>query len=677
MVADDTLYNTPNETALAVVATAMKKARLQLSTLVINSVVGGILFSSGSILTIAAHAENPGIWQSNPGMLNCYSGIVYGIGLFYVVIMGADLFNSNILFFSVGVLRRAVTIYDLLISWSVSLLGNVAGSLFVAYLFVHLSGIGASEMWKASSRQLVEDKASFTFIQTLLKAIAGNFFVCLAIYQQLMAKPIHVRLIVIILPIFTFVSCGFTHAVADMCYCYIGLLNRPNVTVAKYLWKLLVPACIGNIIGGFTFSLVIPFYLHLIVVERDRKRLSLPEYDARDEQPEVNTDSRVVRIPPGKERREELEGEETEEDEEGISEKVDIDDSNSASSRLSRNGNRYVGPRAPSFTGESSQVAPEDFHPHAYEAQHEDDTHTPIISKTNTLNSTYSRHSALSARRRSVARSPPGVFPVRGMGEPLRREKTIENSNYALNQLPFGGREETSRYRGDSNTASRNLSRCGTNTPNSLEYRSSSAGLPNDHNDAYDVLEEKPGSKLEKVVTKLMEHNNRSKTVGQLPRTTQETFPHNKPPLIGAYTEGDLDRLNQNREHGVNGLFRSFSKEFSHTKPPSNAMDLEKRFQDVGITPRAANAAQSVAGVSSYDYFDHSRGQTSKVGRGRSHHSVRPHGGDSQQLKKTKTASIGILLSSNDQPERRPASDMASLNEDASKESDQSQHKEL
>ncbi|CCE89647.1 uncharacterized protein TDEL_0A03150 [Torulaspora delbrueckii] len=651
MVADDTLYNTPHETALAVVATAMKKARLQIPTLVINSIVGGVLFSSGSILTIAAHADNPGLWQSNPGVLSAYSSITYGIGLFYVVIMGADLFNSNILFFSVGVLRQAVTIYDLLISWFISLLGNLGGSLFVSYLFVHLSGISSSELWIAGSRKLVEDKASFSFIKTLLKGIAGNFYVCLAIYLQLMAKPLHVRLMVIVLPIFTFVSCGFTHAVADMTYCYIGMLNGGAVTVAEYIWKLLIPACVGNIIGGFSFSLVIPFYLHLVVVEQDRKRLSLPEYDARDEQPELNTDSRVVRISPQQERQDEQEAEETEEYDGEPSEKVDMDDSNSASSHLSREATR---PRNLS-SARTSQVALSDFQPQIYEANTED--YNPTLSEMHTLKSTCSRRSNPSSRRRSVIRSPPGVFPVRGMGEPLRKERTIENPNYALNQLPYRDGNETPRY--NSNTTSRTVSRRGTDTPNTLENQSTYEKEAN-NDDEYTVLEEKPGAKLERALTKLVEH--RSKTVGHLPRTTQDTFPYNKPGVL-AYNEADAGHLWHNKE---NGLLKSLTKEFSHAESPHNAADLEKQLQDAGITHRAALAANSVAGVSNYNNLDLQRAHTSTFDGRQPLHSARSHARDSHPIRRMQTASVGTLLNGYNQPERRRTNAMTGLSDSAS-----------
>ncbi|CCH62811.1 hypothetical protein TBLA_0I01520 [Henningerozyma blattae CBS 6284] len=296
-MAKDSDYLTPYEASLAIVATSMKKARLRIDTLILNSLLGGTLFASGSFLYMAINSTDPELYKTNPGILEFIGGVCYGFALYFVVITGADLFNSNVLYCTVGLLRRAITIFDCIIIVSVSWISNIGASLFNAYLFGYLSGIGRKENWVIGTKLLVESKDSYTFIQTFLKGIAGNFFVCLGIYLQLMAKPIHVKLFVLIIPIFVISAVGFTHAVADMVVLYLGMMNGANLSVGKYIWRLLIPATLGNLLGGFVFGLVVPFYLQLIVVERDREKLSLPEYFARDEQPELNVDSRVVRVP--------------------------------------------------------------------------------------------------------------------------------------------------------------------------------------------------------------------------------------------------------------------------------------------------------------------------------------------------------------------------------------------
>ncbi|KAH3670489.1 hypothetical protein OGAPHI_001004 [Ogataea philodendri] len=295
---DDTYYITVHEAALAVVATAMKKSRLRPHLLVINSIMGAFLFCAGGMLDLMVQSLNPGLMNNGyAGIVSLLQGAVYSIGLFFVITMGMELFNSNVLFFSVGVLQGAVTIMDLIVSWMVSLWVNLASTVFVVYVFGHVSGVTSKGDFVEGSRTIAEFKESFSFMQTFLKSIAGNFFVCLAVYLQIMVKPLHVKFLMIFLPIFTFVAFGFTHVVADMFLIPAGLFNKCSFGWGRYFWKLFLPASLGNMIGGSFFGMMIPWYLHLVVIEQDRQNLHLPDYDERDEQPQLNMDSRVVRTP--------------------------------------------------------------------------------------------------------------------------------------------------------------------------------------------------------------------------------------------------------------------------------------------------------------------------------------------------------------------------------------------
>ncbi|EJS43492.1 YHL008C [Saccharomyces arboricola H-6] len=600
---DDSSYLTPHETALAVVATAMKKARLQLDTLLINSILGGILFSSGSFLLVAVHSDDPGIVAQNPGTVNLITGVTFAIGLFYVVVMGADLFNSNILFFSVGVMRRAVSIYDLIVSWLVSWLGNIAGSLFVSYLFGHLTGIGSQELWVKGSKQIIEQKASFSFIQTFLKGIAGNFFVCLAIYLQLMAKPLHVKFIIMSFPIITFVGIGFTHVVADMSASFIAMLNGADVSVGEYIWKLLIPASLGNIVGGVFFSAVVPFYLHLVVVERDRKRLSLPEYEARDEQPELNMDSRVVRVP--KQDRD-VDGDSVNDDDmtetggnfEDLQEKDSAglyDIAHDSSSYMTgRSLNSLLSTPSSVITSENATMQsdlgePVPFVPQNYSTTRS--SHTPLSNKA--INRRYSN-------KRYSIRSPPGVFPVRGMGEPLEREKTIEDATYDPREDELFLKRAETHY----STIVKNNNKGDDDMLRLVKTEEDREKKEYENNGGYNILENKPGAKLERIITHIAEGIPSKESIPQgLPRTTQDTFPHNTPVSSPTYTD-DAHSLHRANSTTLGGLFRAVSKEFHPSKDAESPDDLLKKMAAVGINRKARITANNVAGIVNLDMED-------------------------------------------------------------------------
>lgn len=350
MANDD--YLVPRDAALALVATAMKKARLGLDVLILNSIMGGTVFTAGGMLHCMVVSRFNWSNAHDPGVLDILSGLSYPIGLFFVVVLGLDLFNSNILYLSVGFYRGAVSIFDVMISWGVSFIFNLGATLFVVYVMCDRANVVNSTQFVDGTIQLAMHKDSFSFAETLLKGIAGNFFVALAIYLQVMVRPLHVKLLMLALPVFTFVTMGFSHSVADMFVVPMGMVRGAPISVGRYIWHILIPASIGNIIGGSFFGLVIPWYLHIVVVERDNRKLGLPEYEEKDEQPEQNMDSRVVRTP--------------------------IKEENRISSSSSN-----VSPYAPSIRSNAGSM-----------------------------------------------RSPRGVFPVSGMGPPLKREQSIASGNF-------------------------------------------------------------------------------------------------------------------------------------------------------------------------------------------------------------------------------------------------------
>lgn len=288
-------YFTTYEAALAVVATGMKKARLPFHILVINLLFGGILFALGGMLQVMVEANNFGLEETNPGLNRMLAGFFYPIGLFFVVMMGVDLFNSNILFFSVAGCRRAVSGLDIFIGWMVSYWFNMVGNIFVCYIFVHFLGIFDSDVIKKYLADLVDLRANEPWHHTFIRAIAGNFYVCVGIYMQLLVRPLHVKLLMLFLPLFTFICLGFVHLIAEITIGVIGLINGANTSVGKVAYNLFLPALLGNIVGGCFLGVVMVWYLHLYTVEQDAKKLHLPKHEAKDIQPQIFMDLRIVR----------------------------------------------------------------------------------------------------------------------------------------------------------------------------------------------------------------------------------------------------------------------------------------------------------------------------------------------------------------------------------------------
>lgn len=379
------------EASLALVATAMKKARLTVDNLVINSFFAGILFSIGGIFFVSIEAYNPWMVQNCPGFAMILKGTCYAPSLFYVVILGADLFNSNILFFTVALLRRSVSILDVAISWIVSYWFNLVGCIFVSYVICHFSNLSRDPAYVEASIKELMHLASLSFVERMIRGMAGNFFVDLAIFLQIKVDPLHVKLIVILLPIGTIASLGFTHCVADFYILISGLINKAPISVGKVAWKIMIPSFIGNIIGGCLTALVIFWYLHIFSVERDRNALRLPFKKVRDQQPEINSDSKVV----------------AENEKEGEKE----------SEKESENEGENEGENECSSCDDDELVQEDSMYP---QALRESDVSQNRPRRWSTAASKFS-----TASKSSLRLSPARVFPIQGMEAPTAQERSI------------------------------------------------------------------------------------------------------------------------------------------------------------------------------------------------------------------------------------------------------------
>jgi nitrite transporter NirC len=88
----------------------------------------------------------------------------------------------------------------------------------------------------------------------LLRAILANWFVCLGVWMAVRVKSETARILLIWWCMFTFITSGYEHSIANMCGLMLGLLlpHGENITWAGYAYNVGL-ATIGNIIGGALF----------------------------------------------------------------------------------------------------------------------------------------------------------------------------------------------------------------------------------------------------------------------------------------------------------------------------------------------------------------------------------------------------------------------------------------
>lgn len=322
-------YFTPYEASLSCIATGLKKARLSTINLLINSILGGVVFSTGGLLITQLHGLifiDPIQRDLNIGLLLFLKGSILPIALCLVVILGLELFNSNTMFFTICMCGGTLGIKSTLRNWILVTLGNLLGSLFVCYVIMYLS-LGRNDKYVILGAQYtMNSELSKTELQNFIKGFIGNILICIGIYTNLMCKPIHVKFLMIFISIFTFSVLGYNHVITELFIVPFGILNmgKYDVTIVKewisnsstllwyndlssgeinkaqrhaivmFIWKMFIPTYLGNAIGGIIFAIVIPYYLHYYTVEKDRELVGLPTHNYKDTRPEINLESIVT-----------------------------------------------------------------------------------------------------------------------------------------------------------------------------------------------------------------------------------------------------------------------------------------------------------------------------------------------------------------------------------------------
>jgi len=204
------------------------------------------------------------------GLQKFFVGAVFSLGLMLVVIPGSELWTGNTMM-TAAWLEKRLTLTDVLRNWWWVYLGNLVGSVFLAWLIVSQTGL-MDGAFGGTALQIASNKVSEAFATTshsgayFFRAIACNWLVCLAVLLAMAAKDIAGKILGIFFPIMAFVAAGFEHVVANMYFIPAGIFAKalPAARDASGLdaallaqlnwWTLwqnnLLVVTLGNLVGG-------------------------------------------------------------------------------------------------------------------------------------------------------------------------------------------------------------------------------------------------------------------------------------------------------------------------------------------------------------------------------------------------------------------------------------------
>lgn len=252
---------TPKQVAQNTIGIGEGKCAHSIMNLMILGFLAGMFISFGAIGFNTASSSIP-----LPSVARLVGASVFPGGLAMVLVAGSELFTGNILI-NIGVFQRKIAISRMFRNWTFVYIGNLVGSIFVAYLcyaggqFDLFSGDLAVTTMRTAAAKL-----SLTFTKGVIMGFLCNFLVCIAVWMSFAAETVTGKIIGIFFPIMMFVLCGFEHSVANMYFGAAGLFANldpeyvaraveagvkvESLTWANYFINNLIPVSIGNILGG-------------------------------------------------------------------------------------------------------------------------------------------------------------------------------------------------------------------------------------------------------------------------------------------------------------------------------------------------------------------------------------------------------------------------------------------
>jgi formate/nitrite transporter FocA (FNT family) len=179
-------------------------------------------------------------------------GFAYPIGFVLVVMGKSELFTENTLAPVAGMIRGNGQVFDLLRTWVLIYTANVVGAVIFALLTSHASQV--FDPYKPIYRSMAVALTQQSFLQAMLAAVFAGWLVALIAWLTQATESSITHFFIIYVIAYLLVGLSLFHSIIGSTEVLLGMFaGAPGVTVQSWLWKFLLPATIGNTIGGVVF----------------------------------------------------------------------------------------------------------------------------------------------------------------------------------------------------------------------------------------------------------------------------------------------------------------------------------------------------------------------------------------------------------------------------------------
>ena len=266
-------FNPPVQIVAKCASAGTYKVGLTSQEMLIRGFMSGAYIAMGAAL--ATTVMTGSVDALGAGMAKFVLGATFPVGLIITILTGAELFTGDAMFGPLAAFVHKTSWAAILKLWVLVYIGNLIGSLLLAYMmangpFVSFSaeGVATVNAFGLTAISIASGKVSYAGLMGMwtlfLKGIGCNWLVNLAVFLGICADDAVGKIFGIWFPIMAFVTMGFEHSVANMYFIPAGILTLAQdpsavATVSENLTWIgmwtnnIIVVTIGNIVGAMFF----------------------------------------------------------------------------------------------------------------------------------------------------------------------------------------------------------------------------------------------------------------------------------------------------------------------------------------------------------------------------------------------------------------------------------------
>jgi formate/nitrite transporter FocA (FNT family) len=208
----------------------------------------GLAFSAfGAGLNLSFSAIALAVVGTLTGGIGLLALIAYPIGFLIVILGKEELFTENTVTPVAVALTDRSTIPNMLRMWTILLVFNILGAIVFAFAVVY------GQILSPAALQLlleeVSQKLEHSFWLLTLKAVFGGWLVAMVAWLVAASRDTVSQVLSIWLLVFLIPTSGLVHCIAGSTEVLISVFAS-EASWGEYLFRFLVPATLGNAIGG-------------------------------------------------------------------------------------------------------------------------------------------------------------------------------------------------------------------------------------------------------------------------------------------------------------------------------------------------------------------------------------------------------------------------------------------